>query len=260
MDGLPPGRAQAGRPRAKLARRLAAEYLDDQPRLYDKPVMSRQSARHSSAFVRTVLPPSYLQARRRLASREIDLDWRKLGRKKPRSWPGMLWLWPPSQARLENAERGPRLDEKLSGKIFLIGTNTAGLLFAIDDHQRVVVIDEIEMDYPTLLARDFEAFERSFVLGDEKRKELAAREQSASQRGLGARWRKLDAIVEGRHALSRTANVYGILLDIADDYLLAEQREALLNALGAFVERHPDRKGVARKLRKYVKAWGSGGR
>ena len=204
------------------------------------------------------IPPSYVRARRKLAGREIALDWRKLGRRKARVWPGVLCLWGAREARRENAERGRFLDEKLQGRLFMIGTNTAGLLFAIDSRGRVVVFDEIEMDYPVLLATDFDRFERSFVVSTKKNKEFRNLEGRETPRRMSDRWRTLDAILEGRHSLSRTANVYGMLIDVANKYLLADGREALLDALRAFVKRHPSRKTLAAKLRKYANGWGAG--
>ena len=50
------------------------------------------------------LPPRYLRARQRVGGRELALDWRQLGRRKPRVWPGMIWLWRADEARRENAE------------------------------------------------------------------------------------------------------------------------------------------------------------
>jgi len=41
---------------------------------------------------------------------------------------------------------------------------------------------------------------------------------------------------------------------------VAERRETLLEAVAAFVARHPDRKSFVRKLRKYAKAWGTSGK
>jgi hypothetical protein len=202
------------------------------------------------------LPASYLRARRNLGNREIDLDWRKLGRKEPRMWPGMLWLWTARDARRENSERRPSLDSKLRDRLFLIGTNTAGVVFAIDARGRVVIMDEIEMDYPVTLGGDFSAFEKCFVTAPEKREALRERDRADALRRMPARWRKLDAILDGRHRLSRTANVHAILVDIANHYLLAGRTEALLEALRTFAARHPRRKSLVAKLRKYVKQWG----
>jgi hypothetical protein len=72
---------------------------------------------------------------------------------------------------------------------------------------------------------------------------------------MPAQWRRLDAILEGRHRLSRTANIQGMLVDIANAYLDAHRLQELLEALRAFTKRHPSRKTLAAKLRKYAKKW-----
>lgn len=208
----------------------------------------------SARTIGVALPESYKRARQKLARREVSLDWTKLGRKEPRVWPGMLWLWSAADARRENAERRALLDEAIRDRVFLIGTNTAGLLFAIDSRARVVLVDECEMSGPTLLAKDFELFERSFV----SRRTPQAPPKAPSLRGVGAQWRKLDAILEGRHALSRSANIEGILVDIVSDYRRAGQMNALDGALTAFVKRHPGRARLATKMRKLVREWGKG--
>lgn len=107
------------------------------------------------------LPPSYLEARARLAKREIPLDWRKLGSRKPPMWPGMICMFTEQEAERDNARLQPMFE---GAPPFFIGSNAAGILFAIDPHDRVVVVDEIEMEFPEVLAENFDAFELAFAL------------------------------------------------------------------------------------------------
>jgi len=205
------------------------------------------------------LPPRYLRARQRVGGRELALDWRQLGRRKPRVWPGMIWLWRADEARRENAERASMLAPEERDRLYLIGTSMGGDLYALDPRGRVVVVDEIEMAYPVVVARDFAAFETSFVLAAEAQKRLHAREEQDELRGVPAQWRKLDAILAGPRGLPRTVKTQVMMGDIANTYLLAGRQGALLEALTAFVKRHPGQRALATKMRKYAGAWGGGG-
>jgi hypothetical protein len=191
------------------------------------------------------LPASYVRARRKLGGQEIDLDWRKLARRVPPQWPGMIFLY-----RVGTLREGA----------YVIGTNTAGLLFALDDRDRVVVLDEAELGEATVLARDFDTFTRAFVSGSE-RTAHRAKERARAARGMAARWKKLDDIVAstaGTHLIARNMDVRALLVDIANDYLVDGRRDEFLEALAAFRKRHPVRgKRLATELRAYAARWGT---
>jgi hypothetical protein len=205
----------------------------------------------------TWLPSGYPRAIAALAGRHVDLDWRKLARKRPRIWPGSIWLWTTAAAAKENASFAPMLDKRLRGDVYFIGTNTAGLLYAIDVRGRVVVIDECEMAYPEPLAPNFETFVSAFVVEKEAQEALATREQAAALRAMPARWKKVDALLAVGAPKPRPELVRARLVDIANDYLLAGRKDQLLAELRAFAARHPGRRAIVTKLRAYAERWGT---
>jgi hypothetical protein len=213
--------------------------------------------------VPVTLPPAYLDVRRRLARREIDLDWRRLGARKPRVWPGTLYLFDGADARRENLRLSENVADRWRNRLFFLGNNAAGLLFALDDRQRVVIVDEIELDYPTVLARDFEKLARAFLLTADDRAEYERKEDAGKGRRLAGRWKRLDDIIAGRdprlrHPFNRSAAISVELVEIANAYLLSGQRAELLDGLRAFGGRHPGYRRWVTKMRKYAFAWGTG--
>ncbi len=155
----------------------------------------------------------------------------------------MILLWKAKTARVENARIA-------NEKFFFIGSNTAGILFALDAKGRVVLFDECEMDEPEPLAKSFDAFTRMFVALP-----TPAEATARAMRGIAGRWAKLDAILEGRHPLSRTASIDGVLVDIVSIYLVSREHDALTEALRAFAKRHPKKRALATKMRAYAKQW-----
>jgi hypothetical protein len=213
--------------------------------------------------VAVTLPPAYLRARGKLAGREIELDWRKLGARKPPVWPGMLCMFDAADARRENLELVPRCGERVRDRLFFFGTNTAGLLFAIDQRGRVVVVDEIELDYPTVLARDFDTLAGGFLITEEARAKHREREDAGRGRRLAGRWKTLDHIITSRdprlrHPSNRSHSAQVVIVDIANEYLLANRQAELLDGLRAFGRRHPGQRRLITKMRKYALAWGTG--
>lgn len=209
------------------------------------------------------LPPAYLGARRRLARREIELDWRRIGARKPRVWPGTLYLFDAADARRENLRLSRHVGDRWRHRLFFVGNNAAGLLFALDDRQRVVIVDEIEPDYPTLLARNFDTLARAFLLTADDRAQHERKEDAGKGRVLTARWKRLDDIIAGRdprlrNPFNRSVAISGVLVDIANAYLLSGQRAELLDGLRMFGRRHPGYRRWVTKMRKYALAWGTG--
>jgi hypothetical protein len=216
--------------------------------------VARTRTSTDSAAPAIPLDPSYLSARRKLANREVGLDWPKLRRRSADGSPDTIRLYPARLAQSENA-RLADLAPQLRDRLFVIGTDGASLLFAIDKRGRVVVMDAVELAYPKLVAPDFDAFAAAFVTTRGAKKELERRDKDGALRHISRQWRRLDAIIEGRHALA-TADPNVILVDIANDYLLARRPDALQDALRAFVKRHPTRgKTLATKIRKYMRQW-----
>jgi len=191
------------------------------------------------------LPKSYLDARRRLGGREIHLDESKLGRR-PRVWPGLLFLYKADVARRENLELRPSLDERLADRLFVIGTNTAGLLFVIDDGGRVGLLDDCELgEKPTALCGSFEELARCFVTAKAAQEELKQKEYDARLRQMPSRWKRLDEVIEGRHPRFRPSATYAMLVDMVYDYQFAGRADELSKQLSALRKRHP---GKARTL------------
>ena len=94
------------------------------------------------------LPPSYAASFERLANTSLRLDWRKLAKKKPPMWPGSLYLYASSTAAEENERLTGYRDERHRGEHYFIGSNAAGIVFALDRKGRIVIFDEIESGDP----------------------------------------------------------------------------------------------------------------
>ncbi|HSO37543.1 MAG TPA: hypothetical protein VLT33_33690 [Labilithrix sp.] len=124
------------------------------------------------------LPATYLRALDAHANEEIPLDWRALGhRKAPRLWPGSIFMFRRSLLARENRTLGKR---RLDGDpLFFIGTNTAGIVFALDRRGRVLVLDEITVDDDVVLAPTFAALLASTKRAQPKTLELPPRSKGA---------------------------------------------------------------------------------
>jgi hypothetical protein len=101
--------------------------------------MARKSKRNA-AFP---LPARYGAAIERFARRELWLD-ALAPKKKPAWWPGMISLFTPVEAIEETARFAELRDEDERDLHYFIGTNTAGMVYALDRDGRVVVFDEHE--------------------------------------------------------------------------------------------------------------------
>jgi len=193
------------------------------------------------------LPQSYISARRRLAKRDVHLDWRELARRQPPMWPGTLWLYRAAEAQRETRRLG------VEG-LFVIGTNNAGVLFAFDARRRVVILDEIEREPSVVLAKDFDRFVRAFIMDG---KEIEALSKSDRDYGLRYRWKKLVECLREPHPIVRSMNTWSLLVDIANAHLIEGRSGELQAQWKIFRRQHPSRTGTLdKKLRTYVSRWG----
>jgi hypothetical protein len=114
---------------------------------------------------------AYRAAFKKFGRAEITLDWRKLGRRRwtgettddgsPALWPGALVLFAPEDLEKENARLRGGVPPNVPERLLFIGSNTAGIVFALDQKGRVIVFDEIEASeqepkYGQLLASDID--------------------------------------------------------------------------------------------------------
>ena len=114
---------------------------------------------------------AYLAAFKKFGRAEITLDWRKLGRSRwagemtddgsPALWPGALVLFAPKDLAAENARLRGGVPPDVPERLLFIGSNTAGIVFALDPKGRVIVFDELEASeqdpkYGQLLASDLD--------------------------------------------------------------------------------------------------------
>jgi hypothetical protein len=182
-----------------------------------------------------------------MAGRVLDLDWRKIARREPPMWPGSLSLYSPAEARRETRRLG------VEG-LFFIGTNLAGVLFALDVRKRVVLVDEVEREPCVIVAKDFDRFARAFVT--DMGAVAALRKKDADQ-GVARRWKKLAACLGEPHAMKRAMETWALLVDIANAHLVDGRHGELLASWSAFRKQHPSRTALLdKKLRAYVARWG----
>jgi hypothetical protein len=142
---------------------------------------------------------------KQLAGRTLDLDWTALGTRRPPMWPGSIIF----DKRREMERRNEELRRRPEAPpVYLIGRNGAGLAFAIDRRGRVVVLDEIEMDYPVVLAPSLAKFLTSDL----------SNEKPSLRRARLQRFARRTAIVWGELERTRAAGRNGdaILADLDD--------------------------------------------
>jgi len=109
-------------------------------------------------------------------------------RTKPENWPGRLSLWSSAQAVAENARIAETVGEQ---KLHFIGTNTCGVPFAFDRRLRVVAVDEVELEFPAVIAWSFELLLKGRVTEEEA--DAAMRRDL--ERGFAKQWTALEALL-----------------------------------------------------------------
>jgi hypothetical protein len=119
-------------------------------------------------------PAAYLSAVRRHANQELRLDWRQLARRVPPMWPGSLYLWRLRTLESENQRLKKFWPAAQQRSFLFIGTNTCGIVFALDRAGSVHIFDEIEagggcVDCGVALASSFATFLSSAHAGGPRR-------------------------------------------------------------------------------------------